>query len=253
MYPPKADTAIINEYSPEELVDKALKTLQDAGIQLIEWLSLLHRRMNVPVIIKDFHYLVPDEQLDIASELLARVGYLPRSRPPPFLVRTGGDFYTKARMFRVTQYTSLALAQHLVLYPASLAAYSPLDLSPAPRTTSLSQPLCKTVLVPSQAAVYSSILRSMQRYSRFDSARIFLQSDLSQLVDYNLYGLDCGYIDTDDDELCEELEVDRRVKDATSLVEEWRCTGALRDQAIGDALVNVVSGRWTVEDVPWRR
>ncbi len=189
----------------------------------------------------------------MASKLVSEIELLPRSRPPSLLIRTGGDFYTKARMFRVTQYTSLALAQHLVLYPASLAAYSPADLSPAPPTTSLSQPLCKTVLVPSRPAVYSSILRSMQRYPRFDSARIFLQSDLSQLVDYDLYGLDCGYVDTDDDELCKKLEVDRRVEDATSLVEDWRRTGALGDQAVADALVNIVSGRWSVEEVPWRR
>lgn len=52
MYQPKADASNIYEYSPEELVDKALKTLQDAGIELIEWSSLLYRRMNVPVIIK---------------------------------------------------------------------------------------------------------------------------------------------------------------------------------------------------------
>ena len=93
----------------------------------------------------------------------------------------------------------------------------------------------------------------MQRYPRFDSARIFHQTHLSQLVDYDLYGLDCGYVDADDEELCEELEVDRRVADATALVEDWRRTGVLRDQAVGDALLNVVSGRWSVEDVPWRR
>ena len=52
MYPSQADTANIYESSPEELVDRALKTLQDAGIQLIEWQSLLHRRMNVPVVIR---------------------------------------------------------------------------------------------------------------------------------------------------------------------------------------------------------
>ena len=46
------DSADVYEYSPEELVDKALKTLQDAGIELIEWSSLLYRRMNVPVIVK---------------------------------------------------------------------------------------------------------------------------------------------------------------------------------------------------------
>ncbi|KAI1791229.1 hypothetical protein LXA43DRAFT_973244 [Ganoderma leucocontextum] len=256
MYPPKADmVGDIYAYPPEELVDKALKTLQDAGVELIEWLSLLHSRMNVPVIIKNFHYLVPDEQLDIASKLLAESEGLPRSQLPSLLVDTGGDFYTKSRMYRVRRYTSLGFAQHLVLYPASFAAYSPLDLSPAPRTTSLAKPLCKTVLVPSQPAVYASLLRTMREYSRFDSERIRMETQLSQLIDYNLYGLDCGYVDTDDDELCEELELDRRVADATRLVEEWRRTGALRDDdgCIGDTLVKVVSGRWTVEDIPWRQ
>ena len=42
----------IYELSPEELVDKALKALQNAGVQLIEWKSLLYRRMGVPLIIK---------------------------------------------------------------------------------------------------------------------------------------------------------------------------------------------------------
>ena len=51
----------IYELSPEELVDKALKALQNAGIQLIEWKSLLYRRMGVPLIIKvccpsKYHY-----------------------------------------------------------------------------------------------------------------------------------------------------------------------------------------------------
>ncbi|EJF64501.1 hypothetical protein DICSQDRAFT_51896 [Dichomitus squalens LYAD-421 SS1] len=255
MYPPKDDTSNIYEFSPEELVDKALKTLQNAGIELIEWSSLLHRRMNVPVIIKNFSYLVPDDKLDAASKLLADGEGLPRSQPPPLLIRTGGDFYKKARMYRVTRYTSLALAQHLILYPASFASYAHSDLSPAPRMTSLTEPLCHTVLVPSRPAVYASILRTMKLYPRFDPVRITLQSDLSQLIDYDLYGLDCGYVDIDDDELCEELEVDRRVEDAMCLVEQWRRADALRDQEgwVGDALFKVVSGLWSVEDLPWSR
>lgn len=91
----------------------------------------------------------------------------------------------------------------------------------------------------------------MQGYPRFDSARIILQSDLSQLVYYNLYGLECEYVDTDNDEFCKNLEVDRRVKDATSIVEGWHRTGVLGDRAIGDALLNIVSGMWSVEDAPW--
>ena len=42
----------IHDTVPEELVDKALNTLQEAGIKLVEWRSLLYRRMGVPVIIR---------------------------------------------------------------------------------------------------------------------------------------------------------------------------------------------------------
>lgn len=153
-------------------------------------------------------------------------------------------------MHRVSQYTSLARAQHLVLYPASFAGYAPTDLALMPRYTGLSQPLCETVLVPSPPAVYASILRMMKSCARYDPVQITLQSDLEQLVGYHLYGLDCGYVDTDDEELCQELEVDRRVEDAVQVVQSWRGTyfwGA--DDWIGDALEKIVSGRADIEDV----
>ena len=57
LLPLKADPSNIFEFSPEELVDTALKSLQDAGIHPIEWLSILHRRMGVPVILKVYHLL----------------------------------------------------------------------------------------------------------------------------------------------------------------------------------------------------
>ena len=80
--------------------------------------------------------------------------------------------------------------------------------------------------------------------------------DLSQLIDYHLYGLDCGYVDVDDEELCETLEIDRRVDDAVLTVERW-CDddGALHDvnEWIAGTLVEIVSGRSSPEDVPWTR
>ena len=52
LLPLKVDPSPNWEYSPEELVDKSLKALQATGIQLTEFLSILYRRMGVPVIIK---------------------------------------------------------------------------------------------------------------------------------------------------------------------------------------------------------
>ncbi|KAI0636215.1 hypothetical protein C8Q77DRAFT_1052473 [Trametes polyzona] len=241
------------QVSPEELVDRALHALQTAGIQLIEWKSLLYRRMGVPVFIKDYHYLVPDEEIEHASTIVQDDQGLPPSIPPSLLLRTGGDFYAKARMFRVTRSTSLASAQHLVLYPASLASFTPSELEPQARLTSLSNPLCKTVLVPSPPAVYASLLRLMRTYTRFDPTRVMLESDLSELIGYNLYGLEDGFVDTDDDELCEELEVDEKVEEATRAVRVWRYNNDLRDEDgwIADTLADVVAGKLTVEDIPF--
>lgn len=47
-----ASKKTILDYEPAEVVDIALQKLQKAGVELIEWRSLLYRRMNVPVILK---------------------------------------------------------------------------------------------------------------------------------------------------------------------------------------------------------
>ena len=40
------------------------------------------------------------------------------------------------------------------------------------------------------------------------------ETNLSELIGYHLYGLQDGYVNIDDEELCEALEVDLRVADA---------------------------------------
>ena len=50
--PQSPSASNVYEFSPEDLVDKALRALQEAGVQLIEWKTLLYRRMGVPVILK---------------------------------------------------------------------------------------------------------------------------------------------------------------------------------------------------------
>ncbi|KAJ8456538.1 hypothetical protein ONZ51_g12064 [Trametes cubensis] len=242
----------IYQLSPEELVDKALNALQGANIQLIEWKTLLYQRMGVPVVSKDFHYLVPDIHILLASAILEEDQGLPQSIPPPLLLRTGGEIYSKATLYRVTRYTSAARAQHLVIYPASFISYAPSELEPKPYLTSLSSPLCKTVLVPTPPAMYASLIRLIRSYTRYDPTRMMLESDLSELIGYHLYGLQ-GYVDVDDEVLCEDLQVLRRVEDAVRVVKEWRDTHRFREEErwIADALVNVVSGKWSCEDIPW--
>jgi hypothetical protein len=46
-------------------------------------------------------------------------------------------------------------------------------------------------------------------------------SDLSELIGYNLYDLQDGFINLCDDKLWDELEVDRRIDDAVQIVKGW--------------------------------
>ncbi|KAL1949849.1 hypothetical protein VTO73DRAFT_8730 [Trametes versicolor] len=247
-YPPSASN--IYASSPEQLVDRALHALQEAGVELIEWKTLLFRRMGVPVALKNFHYLVPDAEFARASRILEEDEGLLLSLPPWLLLWVGGDFYSKAKMHRVTRDTSLGFARHLVLYPASFPAYLPSELAPQPRSTALAHPRCATVLVPSPPAVYAGILRMMRSYTLCDPARKTLASDLSELIGYHLYELVDGYVHDGDEE---RLEVGRRVEDAVRVVQGWRRGGEPRDEEgwIAEALEDVVSGKLDIGDIPW--
>lgn len=208
--------------------------------------SVAHLRTRL----KNFHYLVPDAEFARASKILEEDEGLLLSIPPRLLLWAGGDFYSKAKMHRVTLDTSLAFAQHLVLYPASFPAYLPSELERKPRTTALVHPLCATVLVPSPPAVYAGILRMMRSYTLCDPARKTLESDLSELIGYNLYELMDGYVHDGDEE---RLEVGRRVADAVRVVQGWQRNGELRDEDgwIAEALEDVVSGKLDMGDIPW--
>jgi hypothetical protein len=68
-----------------------------------------------------------------------------------------------------------------------------------------------------------------------------LQPNLSELIGYNLYD---GYVDINDDELCEALEVDRRVDNALQIVKGWGWHGIWRngEEWTDDALAAIVKG-----------
>ncbi|THH15917.1 hypothetical protein EW146_g4641 [Bondarzewia mesenterica] len=238
--------------TPEELVDKALHRLQIAGVQLIEWGTLLFRRIGVPVMLTHYHYLIPDDELEVASDIASGMG-LPLSPPAPILVKSSGDFFTKARLHRLTRSTPLGLVQYLILLPISFASYTSSELDLLPRITSLPSPTSRTLLVPQSTTVYASILRAMAAYPRWSPTRQTLESNLSELIGYNLYDLQGGYVDIDDDDLCHLLEVDRRVKDAIQVVKGWGWAGKWRDgeEWMDDALVAVVAGTGEFEALPW--
>jgi len=51
-FPDKQPEDCILNHEAEEVVDLALEKLQDAGIMMVEWRSVLYHRMNVPLVIR---------------------------------------------------------------------------------------------------------------------------------------------------------------------------------------------------------
>ncbi|TDL22820.1 hypothetical protein BD410DRAFT_769812 [Rickenella mellea] len=248
----------ILDYEPGEVVDIALQALQNDNIKLVEWRALLYRRMNVPVhplIVthphQNYSYLVPDDCLESASIILASLG-LPPSPPSRLALKSTGDFSAQGRFHRITQTTLISGVQHLILYPLSFSTLSFLE-------TTLEFPYhvetlhrCTSIYVPRIPAVYASIIRMMLKYPQYCSTRTRLESDLSELVGYNLQGLECGYVDPEDDKLWQAMHIEQRISAAVCLVLQWSCDQAWREGEgwIGDALGAVIQGNVDIGDLP---
>ncbi|KAG0693943.1 hypothetical protein DFH29DRAFT_1006785 [Suillus ampliporus] len=74
-------TTPILDRLPEEVVDIAIQALKNGGLQLVEWGTLLYRRMKIPGILRNF-------QTGPANE-------------------TQGDMHAKGRFYRITRVTRL--------------------------------------------------------------------------------------------------------------------------------------------------
>ncbi|KAJ7180718.1 hypothetical protein C8R46DRAFT_985746 [Mycena filopes] len=237
---PSSPTKIrsILDKDPIEVLDIALSRLQAVGIKLIEWQDLVYRRMNVPAIIKNYSYLVPDALVAQASQVLSDLG-LPLSPPTQFETSVYGDFAVRGHSHRITQSTSSGRVQHLIIYPQSFAALADCELETKPPSHTTSS-RCSAVLVPTASAVYASILRLMLRYNESHPTMYELRSQVSELIGYHLLGMSDGYIQ--DDEEWERRNVDGRISDAVHLVRSWGVDQVWRDgeEWMGDALAEVI-------------
>jgi hypothetical protein len=122
-------------------------------------------------------------------QIFSRDMGLPLTPATTFMLETSGDFYGKARLHRLTHSTAISSVQYLMLFPLSFPAFTPSELISVPRLASLRSPRCPRILQPVQTAVYASIMRTMLAYPRSSPTRTVLQSDLSELIGYNLYDL----------------------------------------------------------------
>ena len=92
----------------------------------------------------------------------------------------------------------------------------------------------------------------MLAYPLHCATRIVLEWNLSELIGYNLYDLQMGYVDLDDEDPCQELELDRHIDDALHVVKEWGWDGAWREEEewMDDALAAIVEGCGEIEWLP---
>ncbi|KZT10199.1 uncharacterized protein LAESUDRAFT_476330 [Laetiporus sulphureus 93-53] len=245
---PPPPTPLFNQ-EPEELVDMALARLQGADLRPVEWNGLLYRRMGVPVLIKDFAFILPDNSIEYASKILTDMG-LPRAQKSCSLSWTEGDFHTRGVFHRVTRETSPVAVQHIVLYPASFAEISvhSLLVTSAPSILGVDSPRTPNYLVPQPSAIYASLVRMMQRYPRQCSTRCRLNSDLSQLVGYDLLCLEDDFIDPHDEEQWQKLGMDRRIEQAVCELRGWIWEPG--EEWIVDALEAAVRGSAEIDFLP---
>ncbi|KAF5339860.1 hypothetical protein D9611_009189 [Ephemerocybe angulata] len=199
--------------------------------------------------IKDFAYVVPDDDISRASDILSSIG-LPLTPHSDFWTFVKGDFHTKAIHHRLTRSTSLAEVQHLRLYPTSFVQLNPEELYTAP---SECLPSGREVLVPRPSAVYAWILRTMLKYPKWGSDRTTLNSDLQELHDYHLYRIEMGFVSfKDSPELWKKLNMDERVANVQSVINEWKWDDEWREgeEWFGDALAAIAAGKGRIDCLP---
>jgi len=196
-----------------EVVDIIAHKIQGDGIQFVEWHVLLHLRMNVPRILSDYSFLVPDDDFDKASQLIEKTG-LSLQLPSKFSLATEGDMSAKGRFFRIPPPIT-ATERHLVIYPLSFAELRSCEISEQQAQYSKLH-CCTRILVPRPSAVYASLMRMILRYPAYSATRSTLEVELSQLILYHLLEHDLETVNAEEDE-----DEDKRVDTALQTIREW--------------------------------
>ncbi|KAJ6457042.1 hypothetical protein C8R47DRAFT_995986, partial [Mycena vitilis] len=209
---------------------------------LIVWGALLDCHIGLPRVVKNFTFLVPDDQLDLASATLTDM-HLPLVQPQRLQVRTRGDFALKGYLHRVSVSVSPGSMQCLHLVPSSFPSYTADELQPADVEG-------VPVLVPRPSAVYACIVRMMHKYDRHWPEQRKLQSDLELLVNHHLLGIEKVPVD---EEGMEALGLEKRVETAEETVRAWGRAGEWREgeEWVENALVGIFTNEVDIGRLPF--
>ncbi|THU96255.1 hypothetical protein K435DRAFT_858749 [Dendrothele bispora CBS 962.96] len=240
--------------SPEELVYLAVKKLTFINVELINFRTTLYKEMNVPLMIIDYTYLVPDEFLLDASCALLELG-LPIDQPASFVFGKEGDFMKLGKIHRITRSSLPGKVRYLILLPSSFASFAPEELHKIPVYPPKALHDHEPVYIssPRPSAVYAFLFRALARYPRAAHTRHELLSDLAELIRYDMYKMMCFNEEGEDSDDYDPQD-DPVIQDALERMREWSRAGEWRkgEEWIGDCLGAVVEGKGRVGLVPWK-
>ena len=199
--------------------------------------------------------MIADEKLDKACSELTEMGMsrLTRETVPgsSLFYRTEGDFESKGRFFQLNETVDVGQIQRLALYPSSFCPFLESELTSESRQNVVADSK-SSILVPKPSAVYASMLRVMAVYPEYCVERTVLCSELSELINHHLYGLDESTLDTEEEDFDNKYNMERRVMDAERTVrawarnKEWR----LEEDWIGEVMEDLVGGCAIYEALP---
>ncbi|MCJ1465692.1 hypothetical protein MMC07_004311 [Pseudocyphellaria aurata] len=222
-------------------VQNLIAGLATKGITVTEWGSVLLSRLDVPVSIVDYDFLVADDLLEAACSFTEEQGY-GSIESPPILLDMYGKWETVARHFD-------CFGQRVNLFPASFAGFRADELITVSLDLGhLTPAMPVTVLTTKVAPLAASFVRNISRIPRRDRLRSRLLHDLVQVLSYNLF--DMSY-EGDYMVLGEETQedIDRQITRGLNLfrkLEGWRDD----EMWIADALEAIVHGKGHYDDLP---
>jgi len=87
----------------------------------------------------DFSYLLRDDDLEGASNILSEIG-LPITLPTELYLSIEGDFRAKGHFHRITRSTAVTSVQHLILYSLSFSTLSLSEMDSEEKHVTISLP-----------------------------------------------------------------------------------------------------------------
>ncbi|KAJ9373161.1 hypothetical protein DTO282F9_6886 [Paecilomyces variotii] len=193
-----------------ELIAEAAKCLQDRDIMIVEYGQQLMHRIGCPVVLQTVEWIVPDDQLSLASRTLLDHGF--PLAPPSELLASRGEWETKALIHNINgEYYRFPMTIHL--YPLSFVGLTLEDTVEAISTFDLNQ----KILTPKPPNYMLSLICYLLKRPVGDINRLKVESDLVCFISYFIFQDSYDYDESQESE----EDFQKRVEEAVRSVKSW--------------------------------